>query len=211
MQNKLLLATTNQGKLKELRSLLAELPEIELLTPQDWGRVLEVDEVGVTYAENAALKARAYAHISGLVTLADDSGLEVDALFGAPGLHSARYSPHPGATDADRRAQLLNSLDGKARPWSACFRCVVAIAGKPRKTGVRGQPPSHVQYAEGLCKGEIVAQERGAGGFGYDPIFLLEGMDKTMAELTMDEKNKLSHRAKAVKAALPILRREFGI
>lgn len=195
----LLLATNNQGKLRELQFILADLP-IELLTPADIHLNLEVDEDGSTYAENAAKKALAFARASGLTCLADDSGLEVDALGGAPGLYSARYSSKPGATDADRRRFLLQNLEEKPRPWVARFRATVAIAG----------PDGSVQIAEGTCPGEIIPEERGSGGFGYDPIFLLPELGLTMAELPEETKNRLSHRARAVQAAKPILMRLFG-
>lgn len=198
--NKLLLATNNQGKLRELRAILADLP-LELVTPADIRLELDVPEDGSTYAENAAKKALAFALASGLTALADDSGLEVDALDGAPGLYSARYSSKPGASDADRRAFLLQNLRGQPRPWSARFRATVAVAG----------PEGSVQIVEGTCEGEIIPEERGAGGFGYDPIFLLPELGKTMAELPEETKNRLSHRARAVQAAKPILMRLFGL
>jgi XTP/dITP diphosphohydrolase len=198
--NRLLLASNNKGKLRELRAILDELP-IELVTPADIGLDLDVPEDGLTYAENAVKKALAFHRESGLICLADDSGLEVDALDGAPGLYSARYSSKPGATDADRRAYLLQNLNGQPRPWTARFRATVAIAS----------PDGRVQIAEGTCPGEIVPEERGTGGFGYDPIFLLNGMDQTMAELPEEIKNRLSHRARAVQAALPILIELFGM
>ena len=192
--SKLLLATNNQGKVKEIQALLSDLP-IELVTPDSLGVELQVDEHGQTYAENAALKAVAFAKVTGLITLADDSGLEVDALDGLPGLHSARFSSRPGATDADRRAYLLQRLQGQARPWTARFRCVIALAAAD-------QP---LQFAEGICEGEIIPQERGLNGFGYDPIFLFPALGKTLAVLSMAEKNQLSHRARAVMAARPLL------
>ena len=197
---KLLLSTNNKGKLRELQAILADLP-LELLTPADLGLTLEVDEDGSTYAENAAKKALAFARASGLTCLADDSGLEVDALNGAPGLYSARYSPKPGATDRDRRQFLLQNLADKPRPWTARFRATVAVAG----------PEGSVEWAEGICEGQVIPEERGTGGFGYDPIFLLEGMDQTMAELSEETKNRLSHRARAVEAARGILMRRFGL
>ena len=197
---KLLLATNNQGKLRELRAILADLP-LELVTPADIRLELDVPEDGSTYAENASKKALAFALASGLTALADDSGLEVDALDGAPGLYSARYSSKPGASDADRRAFLLQNLRGQPRPWSARFRATVAVAG----------PEGSVQIVEGTCEGEIIPEERGAGGFGYDPIFLLPELGKTMAELPEETKNRLSHRARAVQAAKPILMRLFGL
>ena len=198
--NKLLLATNNKGKLRELRAILAGLP-IKLVTPADIRLELDVPEDGSTYAGNASKKALAFALASGLTTLADDSGLEVDALHGAPGLYSARYSSKPGASDADRRAFLLQNLRGQPRPWSARFRATVAVAG----------PGGSVQIVEGTCEGEVIPEERGAGGFGYDPIFLLPELGKTMAELPEETKNRLSHRARAAQAAKPILMRLFGL
>ncbi len=196
---KLLIGTRNSGKFAEIQALLAET-RIELVSLSDIGLELTVDEVGATYRENAALKAQAYARASGLITLADDSGLEVDALDGAPGLYSSRYAPQPGATDADRRVHLLKNLSGHPRPWRARFCCVVALA----------TPEGDTQFTEGACPGEIIPEERGQFGFGYDPIFLVEGKGLTMAELPMDEKNALSHRARAVKAAVPLLVSLFG-
>jgi len=195
---KLLIATENQGKLREFQELLAGLG-YELVTPRQVGLTLNVIEDGDTYAENAGKKARAYAAASGLVALADDSGLEVDALDGAPGLYSARYHPRPGASDADRRAYMLENLGEKPRPWTAHFHATVAVA----------TPGGQLYFADGNCYGEIIPDERGAGGFGYDPIFLVEGLGHTMAELPMDEKNRLSHRALAVQNAIPILKKVF--
>jgi XTP/dITP diphosphohydrolase len=195
----LLIATENQGKIREFQELLTDLG-IELVTPRQLGINLNVVEDGSTYEENAGKKARAYAAASGLISLADDSGLEVEALDGAPGLYSARYSPQPGATDADRRAFLLKNLRGKPRPWLAHFHATIAIAA----------PGSKLRFAEGNCHGEIIPEERGSGGFGYDPIFLLPATGRTMAELPMDEKNRLSHRALAVQNAIPILRKILG-
>lgn len=192
--NRLLLATHNHGKLIEMQSLLAGLP-VELILPESILPHLEVEEDGQTYAENASRKALAYQFHSGLVTLADDSGLEVDALGGAPGLHSARYSPLPGATDADRRRLLLANLSSHPHPWRAHFHCTVAIAA----------PGGELFFTEGSCPGEIIPEERGANGFGYDSIFLLAGSKQTMAELTAAEKNRVSHRALAIEAAKPIL------
>jgi len=191
---KLLIASNNPGKLVEILDLLNDL-EIEPLTPKQLGIHLNVEEVGQSYAENAALKGRAFALHSGLLTLADDSGLEVDALNGAPGLHSARYVNRVGATDADRRKALLQALEGLPRPWTARFRCEVALV----------TPGGMLHLTEGICAGEIIPQERGWGGFGYDPIFLLKSLGHTMAELEMSEKNRLSHRARAVLAAKPAL------
>jgi len=197
--NRLLLASNNRGKLAELRALLEGLTA-ELVTPEEIGLNLEVAEDGTTYAENAIKKAAAFARRSGLPSLADDSGLEVDALGGAPGLRSARYLSNFDATDADRRAHLLQNLGGKPRPWTARFRSVVAIA----------VPGQEVQWTEGECRGEIIPEGRGTGGFGYDRIFLVTEAGRTMAELEMDEKNRLSHRARAISRARGILQTLFS-
>ena len=195
---KILIATNNKGKVKELQDLLKDTG-IELITPADIGLNLEVEEDGATYAENASKKAIAFAHASGLISLADDSGLEVNALDGAPGLYSARYHPKPGANDADRRAYMIENLKGKPQPWTAHFHATIAIA----------IPDKDIHMVEGNCYGEIIPEERGTGGFGYDPIFLFPELNRTMAELEMKEKNRLSHRAKAVINAIPILKKIF--
>jgi XTP/dITP diphosphohydrolase len=192
--SKLLLATYNQGKVEEIRALLKGL-DLELVTPDELGLHIQVEENGQTYAANAALKGLAWAHATGLLTMADDSGLEVDALGGLPGLRSARFAPKPGATDADRRAYLLEQLQGKSPPWTAQFRCIIALV----------TPAGELRFTEGVCPGEIVPLERGQNGFGYDPIFLLPVLGRTMAELGMEEKNRLSHRGRAVIAARPRL------
>ena len=196
--NKLLIATNNQGKIKELHDLLKDT-DIELVTPAQIRLDLDVIEDGSTYAENATKKAVAFAQASGLISLADDSGLEVDALDGAPGLYSARYGSPDGhyvkLSDAERRAFLIKNLQNKPRPWTARFHATIAIAA----------PNGQTQLTEGYCEGEIIPEERGTGGFGYDPIFLLSKLGKTMAELSMEEKNRLSHRARAVMNAKPIL------
>lgn len=191
---KLLLATNNAGKIKELRALLQGI-KAEILTPNELGLELDVMESGDTYLENAAKKAIVFAKASGMLSLADDSGLEVAALDGAPGIYSARYSPKEGANDKDRREYLLEQLQSKPRPWMARFHCTVVLA----------TPTGETQSSEGDCKGEIIPQERGTGGFGYDPIFLVSGMRRTMAELSMSEKNRLSHRARAIQSIWPVL------
>jgi len=192
----LLIATNNQGKVKELQALLKDMG-IELFTPAQINLDLDVVEDGQTYAENAAKKAIAFAQASGLISLADDSGLEVDALHGAPGLYSARYgsSNDEKLSDKDRRAYLIQNLKEKPRPWTARFHATIAIA----------IPTGETHLTEGFCEGEIIPEERGSGGFGYDPIFLLADLGKTMAELSMEEKNRLSHRANAVIKTKPIL------
>jgi len=195
----LLLGTQNPGKRAELRALLGD-PNLKIVTPNDLGLELKVEETGATYAENARLKAVAYAAHSGLWSLADDSGLEVEALGGAPGLKSARLAGE-GKSDSDRRQLLLELLEHHARPWEAQFRSTVALAG----------PSGEVELTEGRCAGEIISQARGRGGFGYDPIFLIRGTGKTMAELQMGEKNRVSHRARAVEAIRPALELRLGL
>ena len=186
---KLLLATNNRGKIEELRDLLHD-SGAELLTPQDLQIDLEVEESGKTYLENASKKAAAYASKSGLLSLADDSGLEVDALGGAPGIYSARYAPNSGASDRDRRVYLLAQLKELEKPWLAKFHCTVVLA----------TPNGEVHSADGECAGEIIPDEKGTWGFGYDPIFFIADLGKTMAELNMQEKNQISHRARAVQS-----------
>jgi XTP/dITP diphosphohydrolase len=197
---KLLIATSNPGKLVEFQELLKDT-DIPLVSPAQIGLDLNVIEDGHTYAENATKKAVAFAQASNLISLADDSGLEVHALDGAPGLYSARYGSQDGGklSDADRRKYLLSKLRGKPRPWTARFHATIAIA----------TPDNQIQITDGFCEGEIIPEERGTGGFGYDPIFLLPELGKTMAELSMDEKNRLSHRARAVMKAKPILEMLF--
>ena len=156
----------------------------------------EVEETGATFDENAALKAKTYAELRGLPTLADDSGLEVDVLGGEPGVRSARYAGD-GASDADRIALLQKNLSGKPTPWAARFRCVIALQW----------PGGPVELFSGACEGEIVGEPRGANGFGYDPTFLVFGTGKTMAELPTEEKNRISHRSVAARKATDALKR----
>lgn len=194
MSMTLLLATTNRGKQKEMRALL-DHADISLLTPQDAGLDISVIEDGKTYEENALLKARAYCLASGLPALADDTGLEVDALGGAPGLHSARFSPQPDATDADRRKLLLSKLESMPRPWTARFTCTMALALPDGRTFTR----------HGMCEGEITSKELGKNGFGYDHIFVVNEANQTMAELGIEQKNRISHRGHAAQKMLEIL------
>ena len=196
---KILIATNNRGKQAEIGALLRGL-DAELVTPVDLALSLDVVEDGRTYRENAAKKAIAFAQASGLISLADDTGLEVAALDDAPGLYSARFAPVTNPTDADRRAYLLAQLRAFPRPWTARFRCVVAVAS----------PAGEVQFSEGIFPGEIIPEARGEHGFGYDPIFYIPALGKTLAELDMAEKNKVSHRALAVLAAAPILKAAIG-
>jgi XTP/dITP diphosphohydrolase len=191
----ILIATNNAGKTSELLALLKGLPA-EIVTPRDLGIDLDVDESGTTCAENASLKAQAFAKASALITLSDDTGLEVDALNGRPGVYSARYVNKPDATDADRRAKLLHELKEFPRPWEAHFHCTVAVVA----------PDTSLRLFDGAVYGEIVPEESGEHGFGYDRLFYIAEMGKTLAACVMEEKNQISHRAKAVKQALPYLR-----
>ena len=192
----LLIATRNPGKMRELASLLADcgLPTVSL---SDVGIEDDVPETGTSLEENAALKAVTYARMSGMLTLADDSGLEVDALGGEPGPMSSRYAGE-GATDADRIAFLLEKLNNiHEEHWTARFRCVIAVK----------RPGSREELYIGVCPGRIVRQPRGENGFGYDPVFLLPELGRTMAELSQEEKNRLSHRGKAAGKAAKALSR----
>lgn len=192
----LLIATHNRGKFQELRALLQDAP-YKLVSLLDAGVTEDVDETGTTLEENAALKARTYAAITGMPALADDSGLEVDALGGEPGVRSSRYAGG-NATDAERIAFLLRKLENIPESrWTARFRCVLAIAG----------PSDSPEYHTGECPGRIVRLSRGSGGFGYDPVFLLSPLGKTMAELSDEEKNEVSHRGIAARKAVAALRR----
>ena len=190
----LLVATNNPGKAREFAQLLASL-KAALVTPADLGLSMEVAETGQTYAENAQRKALAFSQASGLIAIGDDSGLEVEALLGAPGLYSARYAG-PAAGDAGRRQKLVRELHRVPAPRPGRFVCVVAVA----------HPVKGVKVFEGACMGEIVLEERGANGFGYDPIFYLPQYGRTLAELPSEVKNQISHRARATQAALPYIR-----
>ncbi|MBI4319015.1 MAG: XTP/dITP diphosphatase [Chloroflexi bacterium] len=196
---KLLVATNNTGKLREFATLLASL-DVEILSPASLGLALRVEETGSTFADNAVLKAKSYAAASGLWTLADDSGLEVDALHGEPGTHSARYLG-PYASDADRNRHLLANLKGvPRRKRTARFRCAIAIAS----------PNGETEVVEETCEGLISLAPAGMHGFGYDPIFYLPQFRRTMAQLPLNLKNSISHRAKASQLARPIIERLCG-
>lgn len=192
---KLLLATSNPGKLDELQALLAGAP-YDLRAPRHEELELSVEEAGATLEENAARKALAYHAASGLLALADDSGLFVDALGGEPGVHAARYAG-PGATDEERVRYLLRRLEGVPLPKrTATFCCVIAVA----------LADGEVRYARGECLGIIALRPVGAKGFGYDPVFFVPELGKTLAELDLETKNKVSHRGRAARAALALLR-----
>lgn len=194
-RNKLLIATTNDGKIMEYRLLLSQL-NYQLTTPDEEEISLVVNETSSSYRQNAKLKALAYAHYSCLTTIADDSGLEVDALNGMPGVISARFAGEL-ATDADNVRLLLSKL--KDVPWdkrTARFTCVIAIAN----------PKGKVELCNGSCNGIITFEPVGNNGFGYDPIFYLPEFNKTMSELSQQRKNEISHRSKAVIKARQILK-----
>ena len=226
----LLIATRNPGKLRELSELLAGVP-FELVSLAEASIEEDVEETGSTLEENASLKATAYAQLSGLPALADDSGLEVEALGGEPGPLSSRYAGE-GASDAHRIAFLLRKLENiPQNKWKARFRCVIAIAWPLRQAlrsdGPWGQTPAGrrarryptkgvgqgrlskpVELHTGECRGRITDQPRGSFGFGYDPVFLLPELGKTMAELSPEEKNRISHRSVAARKAAAALKRE---
>jgi len=200
MKNSLLIATNNPGKLIEIEAILGNLP-IPLIIPQDIGINIEVVEDGKTYFENSLKKAMTLHKLSGLITLADDSGLEVEALHGAPGIHSKRYSPNENATDRDRREYLIKMLENYPQPWSACFHCEIVLIDQSHS----------IIKSHGTCSGIIIPEEKGYGGFGYDPIFYIPEQSATMAELSSVTKNLISHRANALLALLPELKQLFGL
>ena len=194
----LLIATRNVGKLEEISRLIAEAP-IQTVSLADVEVDREVDETGETFEANSTLKASTYARLSGLPTLADDSGLEVDALGGEPGVRSSRYAGDD-ATDADRVAFLLGRLQNEGRgPWRARFRCVIAIAWRH----------DDVELHAGVCEGMVIDTPRGSKGFGYDPVFLIPDLGRTMAELSPAEKNRVSHRGMAVRKAAAALKSRY--
>lgn len=195
-----LIATSNPGKVEEIENLLADLP-FRFRSLRDFPGTSEPEETGVTFTENAVLKARGYALQTGVWALADDSGLEVEALNGAPGVLSARYAGRD-ADDAARIEKLLGELRGTSDPHRrARFVCAMAIADE---TGA-------VKYTtEGICEGVIAFQARGANGFGYDPVFIPDGFSETFGELSAEVKQRLSHRARASAKIIQYLRRFYA-
>lgn len=184
---RIVLATKNKGKIKEMRELLAPM-NIEVLSLADFSPVDDAEENGATFAENAMLKARYYFAHTGTPCLADDSGLEVDALGGRPGVYSARYSGE-NATDAANNAKVLREMEGIEKDKrTARFRCAMALVGE----GIE-------LTTDGTCEGTLLTEERGQGGFGYDPIFYVPKFDRTLAEMSSEEKNSISHRGAAVR------------
>jgi XTP/dITP diphosphohydrolase len=194
----IVLATSNHGKLLELRALLADLPIQFLATADVLGEKLTIVEDGATFEANALIKARAVCRATRTLSLADDSGLEVDALGGRPGVRSARFA-HERATDAENNAALLRALENvEEGARSARFRCVLALANPWQE--------AQDYVAEGSCEGSIARAPRGNGGFGYDPLFVVTGHGgRAMAELSEDDKNRISHRARAVQSLRRIL------
>ncbi|PKK84741.1 MAG: non-canonical purine NTP pyrophosphatase, RdgB/HAM1 family [candidate division Zixibacteria bacterium HGW-Zixibacteria-1] len=190
----LVLATKNKDKIREIKHLLEELP-VTIMTFEDFLDFPDIEETGETLEENAILKARGIAEFTGLAALADDSGLEVDALGGAPGVYSSRYAG-PGCTYDDNNRKLLKELEGIPKEnRTARFRTVIAIAWDENK----------VETVEGTVDGFIAGQKTGRDGFGYDPVFFSPPAGKTFAEMTLVEKNKVSHRGKALVKALELL------
>jgi len=197
----LVVATTNRGKAAEFARLLSGLSARVVALSDIVADSPRVVEDGSTLAENAALKARAAARATGMLALADDSGLEVDALDGRPGVRSARFAGER-ATDQENYAELLAQLarSAKPAPFGARFRCALALVD-PAAAG----DGERLWTVEGVCEGTIGSEPRGAFGFGYDPVFVVAGRAETMAELDPEEKNRLSHRARAVSALRPLL------
>lgn len=192
--NRLVIASRNRGKVEEYREMLRDLP-VKILSLADFPELSEVRETGRTFRENALIKARAAAAATGLIALADDSGLEVDYLRGAPGVYSSRYAGHEQNDEANNR-KLLAALEGVSMAGrGARFRCVIAII----------TPEGREFLSEGVCEGKISLVPRGSEGFGYDPLFLIPSLGKTFAELGSEVKNRISHRAQALRAARDVL------
>ena len=196
-RKQLLVATHNKGKVREYRQLLRDLP-VDLLSLDDLGITHDVEETGTTFHDNAWLKARAYCGLGRILTLSDDSGLEVDALGGEPGVHSARYGGELCRSDEERVSLLLSNVAGV--PWAkrtARFRCVIAIcAPGGTEVSVVGSVAGMIQY-----------EPQGTEGFGYDPVFYLPSFGRTLAQLSMEDKNRISHRGDAAHRAMTALRR----
>lgn len=188
---RLLIATTNPGKVREYRALLSGL-DLDLIGLKDVGIEVDVAETGDTYAANAELKAREYARLSGLMTLADDSGLEVEALNGRPGVHSARYAPNSSTRIQKLLGEMIDVPDDRR---AAHFQCVIALAA----------PDGTLTTTAGSCAGVIAREARGSNGFGFDPVFYLPEHSATLAELPEDFKNQISHRARAAQKMRVIL------
>jgi XTP/dITP diphosphohydrolase len=194
----ILVATSNKGKLKEIQQILSDVVHVKFFTPSDVGvEKFDVEEDGLTFKDNALIKAKAYAEHFGYVTLADDSGLEVDFLKGAPGVNSARYAG-VGAKDADLCSKVLKELDGvPAKERTARFKCVICLYDP----GIAGGRGDHHIFSEGVCEGSIAESPAGDNGFGYDPIFIPHGFaPTTIAQFPPKVKNTISHRGRALQA-----------
>ena len=195
MMKELVLASGNKGKLAEFQRLLEGL-DVQIHSMKEYPEIGEIVEDGSTFAENALIKARAVCKATGKPAMADDSGLAVDALDGAPGIYSARFAGEQ-RSDADNNAKVLQLLEGvEDSKRTARFFCVIAIV----------LPDGREYTVEGTCEGTILHALQGEGGFGYDPLFYVESLDKTFAELTMEEKNRISHRGHANRKAVEIIR-----
>lgn len=193
---RLVIATTNPHKVEEFRELLADVP-FTLLSLSDLGVTQDVAETGETFEDNAIIKARAYAEETGLLTLADDSGLEIDALDGGPGVYSARWAGDDVTYDV-RNRMLVERLAGLPDAQrGARYRCAIAIALPP--------PRGLVGVVDGVFEGRIATEPAGHGGFGYDPIFYVPEQERTVGQMTAEEKHRISHRARAARAAKPLL------
>jgi XTP/dITP diphosphohydrolase len=191
---RLVVASRNEHKIKEIQAILADQPW-QVLTAHDFPGFPEVVEDGSTLEANAIKKAKEIAAFTGCLALADDTGLEVDALGGKPGVHSARFAG-PKATYEENNRKLLRLLEGvPPEERTARFRCVIAIA----------EPDGNVHVVEGKCEGLIGFAAKGEGGFGYDPLFIVDGLEKTFAELSPEEKNRVSHRGRALQLAAELL------
>lgn len=194
MLQSLVIATANPGKIREIREILRDLP-LQISTRDDFDSWPVVEETGDTYLDNALLKARALVELTGLAALADDSGIEVDHLGGAPGVQSA-YFAGPRATDDENNARLIAALDGVPEAKrTARYRCVAVVV----------EPSGRFVQAEATCEGRIAQEPRGANGFGYDPWFIPEGESRHMAELTPQEKHAISHRGRALRALISLI------
>lgn len=192
-------ATKNKGKTAELRAAFSSLP-IKILDLSQFGSIPEPEETGSTFAENAILKAKYYANITKKACLADDSGLEVDALHGAPGVFSARYAG-PNGGDAECNAKLLHELNGvESSLRTARFKCVLAFIDDNQS----------MILTDGACEGQILNEARGQGGFGYDPLFYIPDIGQTLAEISIEKKNGLSHRGQAVRRMATKLTQYMG-
>ncbi len=194
----LVLATRNNDKIREIRNLLDDLP-ITIMTCDDFLDFPDIEETGTTFEENAVLKARSIAEFTGYAALADDSGLEVDALNGAPGVYSSRYAG-PGCTYDDNNRKLLSEMEGiEKEKRTARFRTVIAVAWDAE----------NIETVEGTAEGIITDKKYGGDGFGYDPVFFYPPAGKTFAEMTLEEKNKVSHRGRALAKAKELLARKL--